>query len=64
MGVRGGGYLVRVDNLLPQEGVLSSVAVKQAPVHLQVPDQSVAGAHQQAADVQVEEDLRIGMFFR
>lgn len=30
--------LVRVDDLLPQEGVLSSAAVKQAPVHLQVPD--------------------------
>lgn len=54
-------YLLRVDDLLSQEGVLSSVAVKQAPVHLQVPDQCVAGTDHGAADVQVEEDLGVGV---
>ena len=48
-------YFLWVDYLLSQEGVLSGAAVEQAPVHLQVPDERVAGAGHQAADHHVEE---------
>lgn len=53
-------YLVWIDDLLSQKGVLSRVAVKQSPVHLQIPDQSVTRAHRQTANVQIEEDLGLG----
>lgn len=55
--------LVRVDDLLSQEGVLPGVTVEQAPIHLQVPDQGVAGTDDEAADVQVEEDLGVSVGF-
>lgn len=54
-------HLLWVDDLLSQKGVLSCVAVEQTPVHLQIPDQCVAWADYETADVQVEEDLGISM---
>lgn len=53
--------LVRIDYLLPQEGVLSGPAVKQAPVHPQVPDQRVEGADGGEDDQQVEEHVGVGV---
>lgn len=54
-------YLVRVNNLFPEEGVLSGAAVEQPPVHAQVPDQCVQRADGGEDDQQVEEGVRIRM---
>lgn len=53
--------LVRIDYFLSQEGVLSGSTVKQAPVHAQVPDQSVQGADGGEDDQQVEEHVGVGV---
>lgn len=50
-----------VNYFLSQEGVLSGSAVKQAPVHAQVPNQCVQGADGGEDDQQVEEHVGIRM---
>lgn len=57
-------YLMWVHYLLSQKGILSGVAVKQAPVHLQIPDQSIARANHRTTDEQVEKDLAVIVAFR
>lgn len=54
-------YLVRINNFLPEEGILSGSTVKQAPVHAQVPDQCVQGADGGEDDEQIEEHVGIRM---
>lgn len=58
-----GAYLMWVHYLLSQKGILSCVAIKQAPVHLQIPDQSIAGANRRTTDEQVEKDLAVSVAF-
>ena len=57
----GDSHFLWVDDLLPEEGVFPGGAVEQAPVHLQVPDESVEGAHGGEDDQQVEEDVCVIM---
>ena len=52
-------HLVRVDDLLPQEGVLPGPAAKQAPVHPQVPDERVQRADSREDDEQVQEHVAV-----
>ena len=52
---------MRVNNLFPEEGVLPGPAVKQPPIHPQVPDQRVQGADGGEDDEQVEEGVRVRM---
>lgn len=50
---------MRVNNLFSEEGVFSSPAVKQSPVHAQIPDQRVEGAYGGEDNQQVEEHVSV-----
>lgn len=48
---------MRVNDFFPQESVLSGSAIKQTPVHTQIPDQRVEGADDGKHNQQVEEHV-------
>jgi len=48
---------MRVNNLLSQKAVFPGLPVKQAPVHLYVPDVRVAGACESGYDPEIEESI-------
>lgn len=55
-------YFLRVNNLFSQESVFTSIPVKEPPVHLQIPDKSIARADETEDDPQVEEHLGVTVY--
>lgn len=54
-----------VYNLFPEESVLSSILIKETPVHLEIPDEGIAGTDDIKDNPQVKEHhgVRVTSFF-
>ena len=48
-------YFLGVYNLFPKESVFSSILIKETPVHLEIPDESIAGTNDIKDNPQVKE---------
>lgn len=58
------GFL-RVYNFFPEESVFSCILIKETPVHLEIPDEGIAGTDDTKEDPQVKEHhgVRVILFF-
>jgi hypothetical protein len=57
---------LRVYNFFPEESVFSCILIKETPVHLEIPDEGIAGTDDTKEDPQVKEHhgVRVILFWR